>query len=562
MAGLTGPGGEFELVEEEVLGSRMRVFAHRARNLGEVLARSVRFGERDYIVTADERLSFAGHAARAASLARALREEYGVRPGDRVAVAAANSPAWIVAFWATVSLGAVCVGYNAWWSRREVAYALGHTAPEVVVADAARAAVVSAALSGSGAGDAPALLTVEEDVPRLAALFAGEDPPECGAAEDDPAVVLYTSGTSGRPKGAVHSHRNLTSVIEYHRMNDAVARAFGDPRRPEDKRYLLALPLFHIAGLHNLAVPRLATGSAVVMHRGAFDVDGVLRLIEKERVTNWGAVPTMAHRLIEHGDLSAYDLSSLTAFALASAPSSPAFKERLRAALPAAEHSLADSYGLTESSTAITVASPLDLAEDPGTLGRPIATVQLEIRGPDGGALPEGEEGEVCVRSPFNMLGYWNDPEATRNALREDRWLHTGDIGTVERGRLRLTARRSDLIIRGGENVYPAEIESVLAEHPGVRECAVIGVPHADLGQEVMAVVVTRGGRPVAERELREYAEGELAYYKVPSRWRITTEPLPRNATGKVVRREVERTAGVAGGTGSSGDTAAASVTR
>jgi acyl-CoA synthetase (AMP-forming)/AMP-acid ligase II len=562
MARLTGPGGAFELAEEEVLGSRMQVFANRYGNLGEVLAASARFGDRDYVVTEHERLSFAAHAAQAASLARALHREYGVRAGDRVAIVAANSPAWIVSFWATVALGAVAVGCNAWWARREIAYALEHTGPKVVVADAERAAAVGGivrdGLPGDRRGDpqdgpdgsqeggargGPAVLSIEQDVPRLAALFPDAALPDCRAAEDDPAVILYTSGTSGRPKGAVHSHRNLTSVIEYHRLNDAVARAFGDPTDPADRRHLLALPLFHIAGLHNLAVPRLATGSAVVMHRGAFDVDRVLRLIERERVTNWGAVPTMAHRLIEHGDLSGYDLSSLTAFALASAPSSPAFKERLRAALPVARHALADSYGLTESSTAISVATPMDLAEAPGTLGRPVATVRLEIRGPDGAALPEGEEGEVCVRSPFNMLGYWRDPEATRNALREDRWLHTGDVGTVEGGRLRLTSRRSDLIIRGGENVYPAEVEGVLAEHPGVRECAVVGVPHPDLGQEVAAVVVAGGGRPVGEDELRAYAAERLAYFKVPARWRITADPLPRNATGKVVRREVERSA-------------------
>ncbi|RAY13374.1 long-chain fatty acid--CoA ligase [Actinomadura craniellae] len=531
VAPLTGPGGPFELREEAVHGVPMQVFAHRRRNLGELLAGSVGFGDRDYLVSEDERLSFTEHAAQVASLAAALREEHGVGPGDRIAINAANSPAWVVAFWAAVAVGAVAVGYNAWWSRREVEYALGHTTPRLLVADAARAA-----LAGPGA---PPVLTLEEDVPRLARAYPGAPLRVHDAAEDDPAVILYTSGTSGRPKGAVHSHRNLTSVVEYHRMNDALAQAFGDPTDPADRRHLMAMPLFHIAALHNLAVPRLATGSANVIYQGAFDVDRVLRLIEKERVTNWGAVPTMAHRLIEHGDLSGYDLSSLTNFALASAPSSPAFKERLRAAFPAARAALVDSYGLTETATAVTVASPLDLAEAPGTLGRPVATVQVEVRGPDGATLPEGVEGEVCARSPFNMLGYWDDPAATERTIRADRWLHTGDIGVIEQGRLRLTTRRSDLILRGGENVYPAEIENVLAEHPAVRECIVLGVPHADLGQEVMAVVVVAPGAAVAEEELAAHVRAALAYFKVPSRWRVTADPLPRNATGKVVRREV-----------------------
>ncbi|KAB2383609.1 class I adenylate-forming enzyme family protein [Actinomadura montaniterrae] len=534
MQRLTGPGGEFELREEEVLGTRLPVFAGRARSLGEVLARSAALGDRDYIVTAARRLSFAEHAAQAASLAKALRDEHGVRPGDRVAIDAANTPEWIVAFWGAIAAGAIAVGYNAWWAPREIEYALGHTEPKLVIADAKRAAQMPAGTR---------VLTVEEDVPALAARYpsAGFDLPD--VAEDDPAVILYTSGTSGRPKGAVHSHRNLTSVIEYHRLNDALLTAFGDPADPASRRYLLALPLFHIASLHNLAVPRLATGTAVVMHEGAFDVDKVLRLIEKERVTNWGAVPTMANRMIEHGDLSRYDTSSLTGFALASAPSSPAFKEKLRAAFPPAANALVDSYGLTETCTGVAVASPMDLAEAPGTLGRPVAGVALEIRDADGKPLPEGEEGEVCVRSAYNMLGYWRDEEATARAIGPDRWLRTGDIGTVEQGRLRLTARRSDLIIRGGENVYPAEIENALAEYPGVRECIVLGVPHPDLGQEVLAVVVF-GGTPAAEADLAAFARDRLAYFKVPSRWKITTDPLPRNATGKVIRREVEKALG------------------
>ncbi|QKW38462.1 acyl--CoA ligase [Actinomadura sp. NAK00032] len=523
---LTGPGGEFELREEEVLGARLPVFANRARGLGEVLARSAEYGDRDYIVTADRRLTFAEHAAAVASMAKALRDDLGVRPGDRIAINAANSPEWIISFWATIAAGAVAVGYNAWWAPREIEYALGHTDPKVVIADAKRAALIS-----------EDVLTIEKDVPSLMRRYpdAALDVPD--VAEDDPAVILYTSGTSGRPKGAVHSHRNLTSVIEYHRFNDAMLKSFGDD--PSKRRYLLALPLFHIACLHNLAVPRLATGTAVIMHEGGFDVDKVLGLVERERVTNWGAVPTMAHRMIEHGDLAKYDLSSLSAFSLATAPSSIAFKERLQAVFPPAKGGLVDSYGLTESCTGISTATPADLAEAPGTLGRPTIGVQVEIRDPDNKPLPEGTEGEVCVRSAYNMIGYWRDEEATARAFDGDRWMHTGDIGVLEQGRIRLTTRRSDLIIRGGENVYPAEIENVLAEYPGARECIVIGVPHTDLGQEVAAVVVFADAPPSPE-ELAAFAQERLAYFKVPTRWHITTDPLPRNATGKVLRKQVE----------------------
>jgi acyl-CoA synthetase (AMP-forming)/AMP-acid ligase II len=527
--GLTAAGAPFELVEEPVLGARMPVFRNRARSLGQLLEESAAYGDREYLVTADETVTFAQHRARVASLAAALRDEHGVRPGDRVAIAAANSPTWIMAFWATASLGAIAVGFNAWWSRAEVAYAVQQVEPTVVIADRKRAALL----------EDVRVLSLEDDLRRLADREPAAPLPVIAVDEDDPAVVLFTSGTSGKPKGVVHSHRNLLAVVEYHRFNDALAAAFGDPTPPTDKRYLLTMPLFHIASLHNLAVPRLATGSTAVLHSGAFDVDRVLRLIEQRRVTHWGAVPTMAHRLLEHGSLEQYDLSSLRSFALASAPSSPAFKARLRAALPVAETALADSYGLTETSTACTVASPLDLAEAPDSVGRPILSVQVEVRDDQGKPAAEGEEGEVCVRSQFVMLGYWNDAEATAAAIDEDRWLRTGDIGVLEQGRLRLSSRRTDLILRGGENVYPVEVEAVLAEHPAVRESAVLGVDHPDLGQEVAAVVVVDPGADVTEQDLATYVRDSLAYYKVPSRWRLTTEPLPVNATGKVRRREI-----------------------
>ncbi|MEZ5150584.1 class I adenylate-forming enzyme family protein [Rhodococcus zopfii] len=537
MAGLTGPGGRFELGVETVLGTEMPVMKNRDRALGDVLAASLDYGDRDYLVAEDRRMSYTEHGSAAAALATALRERYGVGKGDRIGILAANTPEWLVAFWAAQSLGAIAVGFNAWWAPREVEYGIDHTKPTVVVADAKRAALL-----GELGADAP-VLTMEQDLPSLIAEFAGSDLPHTDVDEDDPALIFYTSGTSGRPKGAVHSHRNVLATIDYHRYSDALAAAFtgGDPSSdaPSDRRYLLTSPLFHIAGLHNLAVPRLATGGAVVIYQGSFDVDRMLRLVERERVTNWAAVPTMANRLLEHEDLSRYDLSSVTAFALSAAPSSAAFQDRLREKVPFARSSLVDSYGQTESATAISVATPLDLAQFPGTLGRPIIGVAVEVRDPFGVKVPDGVEGEICTRSPYVMLGYWDNPEATAAAITEDRWLRTGDFGVIENGMVRLTGRRSDLIVRGGENVYPMEIEQCLDEHPEILECAVIGVDHPDLGQEVAAVVVARSEDAVTEEELRAFAGERLAYFKVPARWRITTSPLPRNATGKTMRTQV-----------------------
>lgn len=536
MSRLTGPGGRFEIAEEEVLGARMPVMVNRGKAVSELVSASVAYGDRDYLVTEDRRMSFAEHAAAVASLAAALRDDYGIGKGDRVAILAANTIEWVVAFWATQTLGAISVGLNAWWVPREIEYGLRHSTPKALIVDAKRAV-----LMGEVDSDVP-VMTMETDMPRLIAAHPDADLLQADVTEDDPAVILYTSGTSGKPKGALHSQRNLLAVVDYHRFGDALGAAFAGKefKEPSDLRYLLTSPLFHIASLHNLVVPRLATGSAVIVYQGSFDADRVLAMIEREKVTNWGSVPTMASRLIEHGNVRKYDTSSLTSYSLASAPSSVAFKQRLREEVPFAHDSLVDSYGLTECSTAIAVATPMDVDQFPGTLGRPIITVALEIRDPLGTRVPDGEEGEVCVRSPFVMLGYWENPEATASAITDGRWLHTGDFGKIDDGRLRLTGRRSDLILRGGENIYPTEIEQTLDEHPDVVECAVVGAPHPDLGEEVAAVVVIADGATTNEDELRQFAAERLSYFKVPSRWRLTKEPLPRNATGKMARGKIE----------------------
>ncbi|RDI24869.1 acyl-CoA synthetase (AMP-forming)/AMP-acid ligase II [Rhodococcus sp. AG1013] len=529
VARLTAPGQPFEIGIEDVLGQPLPVYTRRHRSLGELLHASAKFGNRDYLVTRESRLTFEEHRCRVAALAAALRTEYDVRPGDRVAICAANSPEWIVTFWAAVSLGAVAVGMNSLWTGPEMAHALELTEPKVLVADRIR-------MDRVGDSGVPTL-SVETDLDPIFAAHATDRLPDHVAAEDDPAVILFTSGTTGHPKGATHSHRNVLTALWFHLLNDAVATELG--AAPANRRFLLATPLFHIAALHNLAVVRLVVGDTAVIHQGRFDADTVLGLIEQERVTNWGAVPTMLSRILE-GDLSRYDLSSLRTVTVNSAPSSQALREKLRAALPEAGRSLGTSYGMTESSTAATIASPAELLADPATVGRPILTMQVEVRDADGNRVPDGVEGEICLRGPGIMLGYWKNPEATEQATAPHGWYRTGDLGTMDGEYLSVSSRRSDLILRGGENVYPAEIENRLALHPEIRECVVLGVDHDDLGQEVAAIVVVSDRSTVTEAELTEFTGAALARYKVPTRWTLSTEDLPRNATGKVIRAQVE----------------------
>jgi len=531
MASLTAPGADFEITRELVRGLPMPVFRHRRHALQQLLAESAGYRDTEYLVCGETRLSFTEHLGRVASLSHALEADFGIGKGDKVAILAANSAEWVVAFWATTALGAIAVGMNSLWSAREIAYGMAHSTPKVVVTDAPRRALL-------GVVDVP-VLSIEEDIPRLSTAVTGMALPAYDTEEDDPAIILYTSGTTGRPKGVLHSHRNVLAAVDFHRLNDAVAAKMGSA--PVARRFLLATPLFHIAALHNLAVPRLAFGDTAVINPGRFDIDRVLRLIETERVTNWGAVPTMLHRLLEHGDLSGYDLSSLQAVSVSSAPSTSSLEERLRRVLPTAGRSLATSYGLTESSSAATFADAADLQLRPDSVGTAVATMSIEIRDEYGQRLPDGTEGEIYLRGPLVMLGYWNDPEATAATIDDNGWLRTGDLGTLEGGHLTVSSRRSDLILRGGENVYPIEVENVLSEHPAVKESAVIGVAHADLGEQVCAVVVVSEPGAVAAQELSIFVAERIAGYKVPAQWEITTEVLPRNATGKVKRTDVIR---------------------
>lgn len=527
LAAITAPGQPFEIHTENVLGQALPVFANRQRSLGELLRASARFGGREYLVTEHSRLSFARHYAVAAAFAEALRTDYGVGKGDRVAICAANSPEWIIAFWAATSLGAIAVGMNSMWAAPEVRHGIELTGPKVIIADEPRRRLV--------ADLGVPVISTQEDLPALATRHPGVEAPDVDIDEDDPAVILFTSGTSGRAKGATHSHRNVIAASWYILLGDALATEMGFPP-PPDRRFLLMSPLFHIASLHNLAVPRLAAGDTAIVYEGRFEIDRVLEMIEAERVTNWGAMPTMLSRLVSHPDLGKYDLSSLRSLSVNSAPSSAELKERVRAALPAAGQSLVTTYGLTESSTAATMATAADLFADPDTVGSPVPNVEVSVRGPSGDEVPDGIEGEIWLRGAQMMLEYWNDPVATRASTAPGGWFRTGDIGIFRDGRLRISGRRSDLILRGAENVYPAEVENVLNGHPTISECGVFGVPCSDLGEEVAAIVVTEPGASITEGELTSYARERLAKYKVPGRWLITTEPLPRNATGKVIR--------------------------
>jgi long-chain acyl-CoA synthetase len=542
LADLTGPGGPFEITEEDVLGTRLPVFRDRHRSLRDLLVASTeRFGSAGYLTIDGQTITYAEHHDTVASVARALHETYGIGPGDRVAIFAANCPEWAVTFWAATSLGAIVSAYNGWWTADEVRYGLELTEPKLLVGDRARLA----RLQGLDL-DIP-VVEIESQFDALAAHAPGAPLPDQPIAEDDPALILFTSGTTGRPKGALISHRGLIGFVQVNLCNGAIrARAAtlaapeaaaGTPApAPSPSVTLLTSPMFHVSGLFAGVILGLATGGRMVLRRGRFDAGDVLRLIEAEKVTAFSPIGGMGPRILDHPDFGRYDVSRIRNMGFGGGPTSPAVRDRMKAAFPSVGLSISNGYGSSETVAAVSSNTGAEYERHPASAGRANPTCNIAIFDDDGNRLPDGVEGEIHVQSAYNMLGYWRDPEATARTLKTDRWLATGDIGRFEDGMLFINSRARDMILRSGENIYPIEVERRLDAHPAVAESAVVGADHPEHGQEVKAIVVLEPGATVDTDELARFAGETLSPYKVPTAWDLRREPLPRNASGKVLK--------------------------
>ncbi|MBW2499517.1 MAG: acyl--CoA ligase [Deltaproteobacteria bacterium] len=537
-AQLTAAGAPFEMVVEDVLGASMRVFKNRARSLRELLADSVQHGDAEYLIDRDDRISFVEHRRRVAATARVLHEEYGLRKGDRVAIFAENSAEWAIAFWATVSLGGIVAALNGWWTADEFCHAMDLCEPRLLIGDRKRLERVG------GIEITPPVVEIEKELPSLRSNRDGAELPDVPIAEDDPAVILFTSGTTGRSKGAVNSHRSLIGFVQSSVYNGAVS-ALAAARMQEGKSpapggsskqtVLVTSPMFHLSMLYGAVVMQMVLGGRLVIMRGRFDPVAVLEAIERERVTLWPALGRAAPTVAAHPDREKYDLSSVDSIGIGGAPVSPSVQEALRKAFPSAALGLRMGYTSSEAVGIVANIGGSEYQDNPTSTGRIVDGVEVEIRDDAGHAVSEGVEGEIHVRSPYVMLEYWRNPEATDAAIKPGRWLAMGDIGRLDGGRLYINSRARDMILVNAENVYPIEIEYRLDAHPAVLESAVVPVDDSLTGQAVKAVVVVGDESPSAE-ELEAWCRETLASYKIPTHWDFRRERLPRNPTGKILK--------------------------
>ncbi len=543
-AALTASGQMFEMDEVEIAGIPTRVWKNAQPTLAHVLEQSRRHGDAVFLVYEDERTTFDDHFRQAATLAHRLVDRYRIVKGDRVAIAMRNFPEWAVAFWATVAAGAVVVPLNAWWTGPELEYGLSDSGTKLLFCDGERAERLAA---------------IFPDIPRVVAKPEGDAPgerfedvvgdldhdalPDVGLQPDDDCTIFYTSGTTGKPKGALGTHRNictnLMSLIFCNARTGARAAAAGaaPSSGPAPRNvYLLSVPFFHATGCHSVLVPNTAFGGKLVlMHR--WDAGRALELIEREEVTTFGGVPAMVMQVLEHPDFEKRDISSVRSIGYGGAPAPPELVRRIEEMFPGRTPS--QGYGLTETSSITTMNQGVDYQQRPDSVGVAVPVCDVKVVGPDGAELAPGEIGELWIKGPNIVKGYWNKPEATAEAI-TDGWLHSGDLARLdEEGFVFIVDRAKDMVIRGGENVYCVEVEAALFEHPDVIDAAVIGVPHAVLGEEVGAVVQLRAGSGATEADLRDHLAARLAAFKVPVRFWFKDEPLPRNPQGKILKREL-----------------------
>lgn len=533
-----GPGSMFEMVTDDRGNA---TFKHAPANLRTVFDMARSGGDDIFIVYEDERWSFNDFFAQADALADALVNRYSVAKGDRVAIAMRNYPEWVMSFMAIISIGAVSVSLNAMWVEDENDYALGDSGASLLIADTERItrSINPCRRMGIRMLEVRATQPSADDVDQWAnVVVPGAAMPVVDVAPTDDATILYTSGTTGHPKGAVSTNAAVISAVLAFGSRAAIdgMRAESTANEAEKAAFILIVPLFHVTGCVPVLMSCVVTRSKLVMMY-KWNPDKALELIEREQVTHFVGVPTQSWDLVNSPRFAEYDTSSLRGIGGGGAPAPSALVAKVAGSFKRGGPTL--GYGMTETNAFGPNNNGRDYIEHPTSTGRTTPAMLVEIRDPDGNAVPMGQRGEIWFKGPSLIRGYWNNPEATAETI-VDGWLRSGDVGRVDDdGFVYVEDRLKDMILRGGENVYCAEVEGAIYQHPGVHEAAVFGLPNERLGEEVAVAIHLNDGASLTDAELREFLSARVAAFMIPSKVMFFDEPLPRNPAGKFLKREL-----------------------
>ena len=557
-AELDAPGSPFATTTEVVRGVPLKVFAASPPNMRVLWEGSAAHGPKDYLVYEDERYTYDEVHAQVRKLSAHLVAN-GVHPGSRVAIAMRNYSEWVVAYWASICVGAAAVGMNAWWTAPEMEYALNDSEPVVFIGDDERLE----RLSHMPEQRPMHTISVRTDrsapggVTTWAEIMTTDDPgtlPDVTIDPDDDATIFYTSGTTGFPKGAQLTHRgsvhnifNIIAMGAATTLAEAKAIAAGDvpaptdvPAPPAQLVFMAPTPLFHVTACNCILHPGTVAGGRVVLTY-KWDPGRALELIEREGVTNFSGVPTMSRELLMHPDWKTRDTSTLAGMGGGGAALQPDLVGKIAGALKNGQPST--GYGMTETCGIITANSSRWFVAKPASCGPVVPTLEAKLVDEEGNDLPvhASTRGVLCVRGAVVIKGYLNRPEATNDSI-QDGWLNTGDIALIDDdGFVFIVDRAKDMVLRGGENVFCSEVETAIYHHEAIAEAAVFGIPDERLGEDVAAVIVLREGHSLTQPELAAFLSVSLAKHKIPATVWFRDEPIPRNASGKFLKRELRK---------------------
>jgi long-chain acyl-CoA synthetase len=545
-ATITGPGQIFELIDAEVLGVKTRVFKNAPAHLGQLFAGSRAHGDKPFLVYENETFTFAQAADHIDALASLLVNTYGVKKGDRVAVAMRNFPEWVMSFASIISVGAINVSMNSWWTEDEMDFALEDSGATVLICDQQRFDIGAASCVKKNIK----VLVVRAEKPLPAGvdkweevLPLGDAHPGADIQPDDDATILYTSGTTGRPKGAVSTHRAVISSLMAFSARNNVFLMSGTKLKEVDgpdipTSFILIVPLFHVTGCVPVMMSCFIAGlKLAIMYK--WDPEKALEMIEREKITNFVGVPTQSWDLVNSPEFEKYDTSSLRAVGGGGAPSPTSLVGKVNDKVKNGNPQL--GYGMTETNAFGPAITGSDYLSHPTSTGRATWPMIVEVRDENLKPVPTGQSGEIWFFGPMLIRGYWNRPDATAETI-VDGWLRSGDLGRLDAdGYVYVEDRVKDMILRAGDNVYGAEVESAIYEHPAVHEAAVFGVPHERLGEEVGVAILPNAGMTLTPEELWAFLDTKIAKYKIPTQVVIMTETLPRNAAGKFLKRELQQ---------------------